>query len=99
MNGRPHTDPQKNRIKELEKKLKEAESKLKIYEKLIEITNRELHSDVVKKIGAKLSENWQENKEQASVPSADSLALPSKRITNLKPEEGKGNEKKLSKKR
>ena len=100
MNGRPHTDPQKNRIKELEKKLKEAESKLKVYEKLIEITNRELNTDVVKKIGAKLSENWQQHNKQESVLHAESLALPNKRITNQKPEAGKGNvENKLLKKK
>ena len=39
----------KQRIKELEKKLKEAEEKLKVYDKLIEITNRELDRDIVKK--------------------------------------------------
>jgi transposase-like protein len=100
MNGRLYTDPQKNRIKELEKKLKEAESKLKAYEKLIEITNRELNTDVVKKIGARLSGNWQEHNKQASALHADSLALPNKRITNQKSEEGKGNvENKLSKKK
>ena len=54
-NGRPMKDPQKQRIKELEKKLKAAELKLKVYDKLIEITNRELDQDVVKKIEAKLS--------------------------------------------
>src|SRR5580765_560558 len=35
-NGRPMKDPQKQRIRELEKKLKEAEEKLKVYDKLIE---------------------------------------------------------------
>lgn len=54
-NGRPMKDPQKQRIKELEKKLKAAELKLKVYDKLIEITNRELDGNVVKKIEAKLS--------------------------------------------
>src|SRR5690349_21751290 len=44
-NGRPMKDPQKQRIKELEKKLKSAEEKLKVYDKLIEITNRELDTD------------------------------------------------------
>jgi transposase-like protein len=53
--GRPMSDPQKQRIKELEKKLKAAEQKLKIYDKLIEITNRELDEDIVKKIEAELS--------------------------------------------
>lgn len=54
-NGRPMKDPQKQRIKELEKKLKAAELRLKVYDKLIEITNRELDQDIVKKIEAKLS--------------------------------------------
>jgi transposase-like protein len=53
-------DVQKARIKELEKQLKEAELKIKIYDKLIEVTNRELDTDVIKKIEAKLSENWQQ---------------------------------------
>jgi transposase-like protein len=54
-NGRPLKDPQKQRIKELEKKLKTAELKLKVYDKLIEITSRELDQDIVKKIEARLS--------------------------------------------
>lgn len=61
--GRPMKDPQKQRIKELETKLKAAELKLKVYEKLIEVTNRELNSDIVKKIEARLSVNWQQKKE------------------------------------
>jgi transposase-like protein len=61
--GRPMKDPQKQRIKELEKKLKAAELKLKVYDKLIEITNRELNADIIKKIEAKLSESWQQKKE------------------------------------
>jgi transposase len=60
--GRPMKDPQKQRIKELEKQLKAAEQKLKVYDKLIEITNRELDADIVKKIEAKLSESWQQKK-------------------------------------
>lgn len=48
-------DPQKQRIKELEKRLKASEEKLKVYDKLIEITSRELDDDIVKKIEAKLS--------------------------------------------
>jgi transposase-like protein len=58
--GRPMKDPQKQRIKELEHKLKAAELKLKVYDKLIEVTNRELDSDIIKKIEARLSENWQQ---------------------------------------
>jgi transposase len=61
-NGRPMKDPQKQRIKELEKKLKAAELKLKVYDKLIEITNRELDADIIKKIEAKLSRSWQQKK-------------------------------------
>jgi len=61
-NGRPMKDPQKERIKELEKKLKAAELKLKVYDKLIEVTNRELDIDIIKKIEARLSENWQQKK-------------------------------------
>lgn len=58
--GRPMKDPQKQRIKELEAKLKAAEQKLKVYDKLIEVTNRELDSDIIKKIEARLSESWQQ---------------------------------------
>jgi transposase-like protein len=60
--GRPMKDPQKQRIKELEEKLKAAELKLKVYDKLIEVTNRELDQDIIKKIEAKLSESWQQKK-------------------------------------
>ena len=59
-NGRPMKDPQKQRIKELEKKLKAAELKLKVYDKLIEVTNRELGADIIKKIEAELSTSWQQ---------------------------------------
>ena len=59
-NGHPLKDPQKQRIRELEKKLKSAELKLKVYEKLIEVTNRELGGDIVKNIEARLSANWQQ---------------------------------------
>jgi transposase-like protein len=61
--GRPMKDPQQQRIKELEKKLKEAELKLKVYDKLIEITNRELGVDTIKKIEAELSKSWQQKGE------------------------------------
>jgi len=60
--GRPMKDPQKQRIKELEAKLKAAEQKLKVYDKLIEITNRQLDQDIIKKIEARLSESWQQKK-------------------------------------
>lgn len=59
-NGRPMKDPQKQRIRELEKKLKAAELKLKVYDKLIEVTNRELDQDIIKKIEAELSRNLQQ---------------------------------------
>lgn len=58
--GHPLKDPQKQRIKELEKKLKAAELKLTVYEKLIEVTNRELVADTIKKIEARLSASWQQ---------------------------------------
>lgn len=61
-NGRPMKDPQKQRIKELEKKLKAAELKLKVYDKLVEITNRELDQDIVKKIEAELSRSLQQKR-------------------------------------
>lgn len=60
--GRPMKDPQKQRIRELESKLKAAELKLKVYEKLIEVTNGELDTDIIKKIEARLSGSWQQKK-------------------------------------
>jgi transposase len=60
--GRPMKDPQKLRIKELEAKLKAAELKIKVYDKLIEVTNRELDADIVKKIEAELSRSLQQKK-------------------------------------
>lgn len=60
--GRAMKDPQKQRIKDLEKKLRDAELKLKVYDKLIEITNRELDTDILKKIEAELSKSWQHKK-------------------------------------
>lgn len=57
-------DPQKQRIKELEEKLKYAELKLKVYDKLIEVTNRELSTDVIKKIEAELSRNLSQKKKK-----------------------------------
>jgi transposase len=58
--GKIMKDPQQQRIKELEKKLKEAEQKLKVYDKLIEVTNRELDADIIKKIEAELSRSLQQ---------------------------------------
>jgi len=46
--GRPMKDPHQ-RIKELEAKLKKSELQVKVYEKLIEVTNRELDTDIIKK--------------------------------------------------
>jgi transposase len=60
--GRPMKDPQKQSIKELQAKLKAAEGKLKVYEKLIEVTNRELDQDIVKKIEAKLQQSLPQKK-------------------------------------
>jgi hypothetical protein len=57
--GRPMKDPQLQRIRELEAKLKAAELKVKVYEKLIEVTNRELDTDILKKIEARLSASGQ----------------------------------------
>lgn len=59
--NRPLKDLQQERITELEKKLKDAEFKLMVYDKLIEVTNRQLNTDVVKKIEAKLSESLQQH--------------------------------------
>ena len=58
--NRPLKDQQQERIKELEKRLEAAEFKLMVYDKLIEVTNRQLGSDVLKKIEAKLSESLQQ---------------------------------------
>lgn len=81
--GRPMKDPQKHRIKELEAKLKAAEQKLKIYDKLIEVTNRELDQDIVKKIEAKLQESLQQTGACPSVSSASSLATQGKPSTKV----------------
>lgn len=79
--GRPMKDPQKHRIKELEAKLKAAEQKLKIYDKLIEVTNRELDQDIVKKNEAKLHESLQQTGAFPSALSAGSLATQGKPST------------------
>jgi len=68
-NGRPMKDPQKKRIKDLEKALALAEAKVKAYEKLIEITEREEQIDILKKSGAKQSSN----SEQSGQPKDQSL--------------------------
>ena len=76
-------DPQKQRIRELEAKLKAAEQKLKVYDKLIEVTNRELDQDILKKIEAKLQESLQQKKRWAPLRSAGTLAIASKPTTSL----------------
>jgi transposase-like protein len=63
--GRPMKDPQKQRIKELEKALELANLKVRAYEKLIEITERNEGIDILKKGGAKQSTSSGTNKEQA----------------------------------
>ncbi|HVX01474.1 MAG TPA: hypothetical protein VHA52_13710 [Candidatus Babeliaceae bacterium] len=59
--GRPMKDPQKQRIKELEKQLADMKLKLGAYEKLIEITEREEGISILKKGGAKQSMNTDKN--------------------------------------
>ena len=63
--GRPMKDPQKQRIRELEAKLKAAELKITVYEKVIEVANQELGTDLIKKSGAELSVNWHKRKREA----------------------------------
>jgi transposase len=53
--GRPMKDPQKQRIKELEKQLADAKLKLVAYEKLIEIAEQEEGISILKKDEAKQS--------------------------------------------
>lgn len=53
--GRPMKDPQKRRIKELEKQLADAKLKLIAYEKLIEIAEQEEGISILKKSEAKQS--------------------------------------------
>src|ERR1044072_2736175 len=62
--GRPMKDPQKQRIKELEKALEMANLKVRAYEKLIEITERNEGIEILKKDGAKQSTS-SDNQEQA----------------------------------
>lgn len=52
-NGRPMKDPQKQRIKDLEKQLEEARLKVLAYEKLISITEKEEGISILKKDVAK----------------------------------------------
>ena len=53
--GRPMKDPQKQRIKELEKQLADTKLKLLAYEKLIEIAEQEEGVSILKKDEAKQS--------------------------------------------
>jgi len=53
--GRPMKDPQKQRIKELEKQLADMQLKIAAYQKLIEITEREEGISILKKDGARQS--------------------------------------------
>jgi transposase len=62
--GRPMKDPQKQRIRELEAKLKAAELKIKVYEKIIDVANQELGTDLVKKSEAGLSGSWRRKKRE-----------------------------------
>ena len=55
--GRPMKDPQKQRIKELEKQLAEEKLKVVAYRKLIEITEREEGISILKKGAAKQSQS------------------------------------------
>lgn len=59
--GRSIKDPEKQRIKELEKQLASMKLKLGLYEKLIEITEREEGISILKKDGAKQSRNTDKN--------------------------------------
>ncbi len=53
--GRPMKDPQSQRIKELEAQLAKKEQELLVFKKFIEIAERELKVDIVKKSGSKQS--------------------------------------------
>lgn len=46
-------DPQQQRIKELEAQLAKKEEELKVFKRFIEIAERELKIDIVKKSGSK----------------------------------------------
>ncbi|MDR6923390.1 transposase-like protein [Chryseobacterium sp. 2987] len=53
--GRPMKDPQKQKIKELEAALAKKEEELKVFRKFIEIAERELKIEIVKKSGSNQS--------------------------------------------
>jgi transposase len=53
--GRPMKDPQSQRIKELEAQLVKKEQELLVFKKFIEIAERELKVEIIKKSGSKQS--------------------------------------------
>jgi transposase len=53
--GRPMKDPQSQRIKELEAQVAIKEQELLVYKKFVEIAERELKIEIVKKSGSKQS--------------------------------------------
>lgn len=53
--GRPMKDPQSQRIRELEAQLAKKEQELLVFKKFIEIAERELKIEIVKKSGSKQS--------------------------------------------
>lgn len=53
--GRPMKDPQKQRIKDLEKQLADAKLKIEAYQKLIEVSEAEEKISILKKDAAKRS--------------------------------------------
>lgn len=53
--GRPMKDPQKQRLKELEKLLAKKEAELDAYKKFISIAERELNIQIIKKSATKQS--------------------------------------------
>lgn len=53
--GRPMKDPRNQRIKELEAQLAKKEQELLIFKKVIEIAERELKIQIIKKSGSKQS--------------------------------------------
>jgi transposase len=53
--GRPMKDPQKQRIKDLEKQLADAKLQIEAYQKLIEITEAEERTSILKKDAVKQS--------------------------------------------
>lgn len=59
--GRPMKDPQKQRIKELERLLAEERLKVVAYKKLIEVTEREENISILKKDAAKQSPSLDKN--------------------------------------